>query len=201
MHQALNKLQTTVLQAPLAEKYFIENENFLRLRPVDPSRDLQLFFSWMEDPHLRSNWRLRENSGRLARHYQQFLESENRQSFLVEKCNQPLFQFDIFLIHFHELYFRIPTTTGDCILHFIMLLNEHTVDELKNALLLQLDYFFSFPECRRLWLPVLEMHSELMNIFTEAGFVYKTSYTARQERYALFYLKRAAYTTDQTPNR
>jgi len=113
MHQALIKLQEFTRQAPLAEQYFVEKGNTLRLRPVDPSRDLVLFFNWMEDPDLRVNWGLRENSGRLARHYQLFLESENRQSFLIEKCNQPIFQFDIFLIHFHELYFRLPTTTGD----------------------------------------------------------------------------------------
>ena len=102
-----------------------------------------IFYIWMEDPDLHVNWGLRENSQRLAKHYHLFLESDNRQSFLIEKSDQPLFQFDIFLIHFHELYFRIPTTTGDCILNYIILYNDETKADLKNALTLQLDYFFS----------------------------------------------------------
>ena len=78
-------------------------------------------------------------------------------------------------------------------MNYIILFNEETGSELKNALVLLLDYFFSYPDCRRLWIPVPEQQRELMNIFSETGFIYKTSYTATQQRYALFYLKRADY--------
>lgn len=193
MHQALQKLQGFVNHPPLATQYFGEKGHSLSLRPVNISQDLEFFHIWMEDPDLQANWSLRENSQRLARHYRLFLESENRQSFLIEKSDQPLFQFDIFLIHFHELYFRIPTTTGDCILNYIILFKNDTKGDLKNALVMQLDYFFSYPDCRRLWIPIPEEQDALIKIFTEIGFTYKASYTARQQRYALFYQKRADY--------
>jgi hypothetical protein len=201
MHQALQKLKGFEKNPPFVVKQFIENGHSLSLRPVDLNQDIDLFYSWMGDPDLQVNWGLQENSQRLALHYQLSLESENRQSFLIEKQDQPLFQFDIFLIHFHELYFRIPTTTGDCILNYIIRLKEELKSDLKNALVLQLDYFFSYPECRRLWIPVPEQQADLKNIFTEAGFKYKASYTARQKRYALFYLKRADYITRNGTNR
>jgi hypothetical protein len=201
MHQALQKLKGFEKNPPFALKHFGGNGDSLSLRPVDLNLDLDLFYSWMGDPDLQVNWGLRENSQRLALHYQLSLESENRQSFLIEKLDQPLFQFDIFLIHFHELYFRIPTTTGDCILNYIIRYKEEWKSDLKNALVIQLDYFFSYPECRRLWIPVPEQQADLKNIFAEAGFKYKASYTTRQERYALFYLKRADYITRNGPNR
>jgi hypothetical protein len=193
MHQALQKLIGFKKHSPIAQTHLDEKGLSLRLRTVDINDDLDFFYIWMEDPDLHVNWGFRENSQRLAKHYHLFLESENRQSFLIEKSDQPLFQFDIFLIHFHELYFRIPTTTGDCILNYIILYNEETKFDLKNALTLQLDYFFSYPECRRLWIPVPEQQTDLIIIFTEKGFRYKASYTARQQRYALFYMKRADY--------
>jgi hypothetical protein len=199
MHQALQKLKVFAKHPPLAVYPTGENGQFLRLRPVDIHQDLAVFYRWMENPDLQVNWGLRENSQRLARHYQLFMESENRQSFLIEKSDRPLFQFDIFLIHFHELYFRIPTTTGDCILNYIILFKNELKEDLKYALAMQLDYFFSFPECRRLWIPVPEQQAELVNIFREAGFKYKASYTARQLRYALFYLKRAEYISEKEP--
>jgi hypothetical protein len=198
MHQALQKLQGFKNHPPLAVQRTGENDHSLILRPVNLNQDLEFFFIWMEDPDLQVNWGLRENSQRLAKHYQLFLESENRQSFLIEKSEQPLFQFDIFLIHFHELYFRIPTTTGDCILNYIILYKNETKHDLKNALLLQLDYFFSYPECRRLWIPVPEDQAALIKVFAETGFIYKASYTARQQRYVLFYLKRADYISKKT---
>jgi hypothetical protein len=200
MHQALLKLQRFEEHPPIALAQYGEQAHKLCLRTVNLHQDLAVFFRWMEDPHLQVNWGLRENSQRLDKHYQLFLESENRQSFLIEKSEKPLFQFDIFLIHFHELYFRIPTTTGDCILNYIILYQEGTENDLKNALALQLKYFFSYPECRRLWIPVPEQQTELKKIFTEAGFKYKASYTARQQRYDLFYLKRAEYLTEKCIN-
>jgi hypothetical protein len=200
MHQALQKLKRYEKHPPVAVARFGEKGYTLSLRTVDLQLDLALFFRWMEDPDLQVNWGLKENSQRLDRHYQIFTESEDRQSFLVEKSEFPLFQFDIFLIHFHELYFRIPTTTGDCILNYIILLKNDTIGDLKNALLLQLDYFFSYSECRRLWIPVPEEQTDLKNIFTEAGFKYRASYTARQQRYALFYMKRADYIATKVIN-
>src|SRR5450432_4684251 len=138
MHQALQKLIGFKKHSPIAQTHLDEKGLSLRLRTVDINDDLDFFYIWMEDPDLQVNWGLRENSQRLAKHYHLFLESENRQSFLIEKSDQPLFQFDIFLIHFHELYFRIPTTTGDCILNYIILYKNETKHDLKNALLLQL---------------------------------------------------------------
>ncbi|GEM_PF-567154 len=193
MHQALQKLKGYGNHPPLAVYRSVENGHSLSLRPVNLNQDLDFFFIWMEDPDLQFNWELRENSPRLARHYQLFLESENRQSFLVEKGEMPVFQFDIFLIHYHELYFRIPTTTGDCILNYLILYKDELKADLKNALAMQLDYFFSYPECRRLWIPIPDQQEGLKNIFTGRGFKYRASYTARQQRYALFYLKRADY--------
>ena len=200
MHQALQKLKSHEKHPPVAVEQYGDKGYTLSLRTVDLQQDLALFFKWMEDPDLQVNWGLKENCQRLDKHYLLFTESENRQSFLVEKSERPLVQFDIFLIHFHELYFRIPTTTGDCILNYIILLKNETKEDLKNALILQLDYFFSYPECRRLWMPVPEEQSELKNIFTEAGFKYRASYTARQHRYALFYLKRADYIAGKVTN-
>lgn len=200
MHQALHKLIGVVNAPPVAWGQFGEKGYTLSLRTVDINQDLDLFFTWMEDPDLQVNWGLQENSQRLDRHYRQFLENEDRQSFMIEKFRQPLFQFDIFLIHYHELYFRIPTTTGDCILNYIILFKEETKTDLKNALTLQLDYFFSYPDCRRLWIPVPEEQTGLINVFTEWGFKYRASYTARQQRYSLFFLKRADYITRDTTN-
>jgi hypothetical protein len=200
MHQALQMLKTFEKHPPIAVEQFGDNGYTLSLRTVNLQQDLALFFRWMEDPDLQVNWGLRENCQRLDKHYRLFIESENRQSFLIEKSDRPLFQFDIFLIHFHELYFRIPTTTGDCILNYIILYKEETKGDIKNALSLQLDYFFSYPECRRLWIPVKEQQTDLKNIFTETGFKYKASYTARQQRYALFYLKRADFLTGKIIN-
>jgi RimJ/RimL family protein N-acetyltransferase len=193
IHQALNKLKADTREVMLAEQNFREKKYSLLLRPVDPLRDLDLLLSWLEDPVLEVNWGFRENSGRLSMHYKLFLESENRQSFMVEESGMPVFQFDIFLIHFHELYFRIPTTTGDCILNYVLLLDEEKAGMLTDALRLLLKYFFSFPGCRRLWMPVPETQAGFIRLFREAGFKYKTSYTARQSRYALFYLKMADY--------
>jgi Acetyltransferase (GNAT) domain len=200
MHQALLKLKRFEKHPLLALAHFGEKGHTLSLRTVDLHQDLSLFFQWMDDPHLQLNWGLRENSQRLDKHYQLFLESEDRQSFLIEKSEEPLFQFDIFLIHYHELYFRIPTTTGDCILNYIILYKDETKFDLKNALSLQLKYFFSYPECRRLWIPIPEQQTELKKIFTEAGFKYRASYTARQQRYDLFFLKRAEYIMDKDIN-
>jgi hypothetical protein len=166
---------------------------------VDLSEDLAVFYGWTEDPRIQANWRLRENLTRLDKHYLQFAESEDRQSFLVEKSGIPLFQFDIFLIHYHELYYRIPTTTGDCILNYMILFKEDSLADLKKAVGMQLDYFFSFPECRRLWMPVPEEQAELKLIFAESGFRYRASYTSMQKRYDLFYLKRAEYLAAKNP--
>ena len=193
MHQALQKLKVSVRPPAVALQQIGENGPLLSIRPVYPQADLQIFYQWMEDPDLRVNWGLKENKHRLETHYALFLETEDRQSFLVEKSDLALFQFDIFLIHFHELCYRIPTGTGDCIMNFLILLREDTREDLKKAISLQLDYFFSYPGCKRLWTPVPEEEEELKSIFSAAGFTYRISYTAKQQRFALFYQRRSDY--------
>ena len=199
MHQALQKLKGFEKHPPICQEEFKEEGYSLRLRTVDLAKDLEIFIGWTEDPRIQVNWRLQENRQRLDKHYLFFTESEDRQSFLIEKSGSPLFQFDIFLIQNHELYYRIPTTTGDCILNYIILRKDESLADLKKAVAMQLDYFFSFPECRRLWMPVPEDQSDLKVIFAESGFRYRASYTSMQKRYDLFYLKRADYLAPRNP--
>jgi hypothetical protein len=193
MHPALTKLNRYVKYPALYQKNHGSEGYLLILRSVDILRDLRVFYNWVNDPGLQANWYPGQNNRRLNRHYQLFLETENRQSFLIEKSNKPIFQFDIFEMHFHELYYRVPTTSGDCILNYFIPNKENITADLKPAISLQLDYFFSFSGCRRLWLPVPEQHLNLFDIFVEIGFKYKTTYAARQQRYVLFFLKRTDY--------
>lgn len=193
MHPALTKLKRYDKLPSLCQGQNSFTDSSLTLRTVDIIRDLRVFYNWMEDPGLHANWHPRENNRRLNRHYQLFLESENRQSFLIENSKKPLFQFDIFEVCFHELYYRVPTTPGDCILNYFIPNKENIPADLKPAISLQLDYFFSFNGCRRLWLPVPETQFALFDIFRETGFKYKTSYVDKQQRYVLFFLKRTGY--------
>jgi hypothetical protein len=193
MHPALTKIKRYDNPPSLYQKKDWFRDSSLTLRTVDIIRDLRVFYNWMEDPGLQANWHPGENSQRLNRHYQLFLESENRQSFLIEKLKKPLFQFDIFEVYFHELYYRLPTTSGDCIMTYFIPNKENIPIDLKPAISLQLDYFFSFNGCRRLWLPIPEQQFILFDVFQEAGFKYKTAYVAKQQRYAVFFLKRANY--------
>ncbi len=59
--------------------------------------------------------------------------------------------------------------------------------------MLQLDYFFSFPEAQRIWVSIPIDQFVLQELFLEAGFSFKTEYTAKQVRYGILYLRRTGY--------
>jgi hypothetical protein len=193
MHPALTKQRLYDRQLILHPGQFRLSDFALTLRIVDIIRDLRVFYDWMEDPRLLANWQPGEKNRRLNRHYRLFLNSENRQSFLVEKSKQPHIQFDIFEMYLHELYCRVPTAAGDCILNYFIPNKENIIGDLKAAISLQLDYFFSFNGCSRLWLPVPETQFVLFDIIRATGFKYKTSYVSKRQRHMLFFLKRAGY--------
>jgi len=195
MHEALIKQERPIIHGKLLWNKMTGDGHVLGIRLVNPDQDLPLFSDWLNDPMLETNWAFQENFKRIRNHILHFLESDNRQSFFIVDGDRPIFQFDIFLIHFHELYFRLPTTSGDCILNYLILFRQENISLIPTALTMQLDYFFSYPDCRRIWISIPEEKEEMKSIFTAAGFIYRTSYTARQQRYALFYLKRAAYAT------
>ena len=136
----------------LAQQYFSDSAYNLFLRHVNIIRDLTQVYRWLQDPHLLlHNSGLPEKGSRLIRHYRQSLESTSRKSFLVESISSAVCQFDISLINLHELYFRMPTSAGDCILTYLLTDKTDWIVLFKNALKLQLDYFFSFPEPQRIW--------------------------------------------------
>ncbi len=169
----------------------------LSLRHVDIIRDLHLLYLWINDPHLLCNSGLLQKGGRLIRYYRKSLESVNMQSFLVESPSSPVCQFDISLINLHELYFRMPTSSGDCILTYMLEGTAGWEFHLKAALIIQLDYFFSFPEPQRIWVSIPIDQFVLREIFLETGFSFKTEYTAKQVRYSILYLRRTGYKLSQ----
>ncbi len=178
----------------LAQAYFANGAHTLSLRHVNIIRDLTLFYQWLNDPHLITNSRLHEKTGRLITYYRHSLESESRQSFLVENVFTSVCQFDISLINLHELYLRMPTSTGDCILSYVLSDKPDGMVLFKNALRLQLDYFFSFPEPQRIWVSIPTKQAAFHELFLHTGFSLKSEYTSRQQRHLLFYLKKAKYT-------
>ncbi len=181
----------------LAQHHSPDNSFNLSLRHVDIIGDLHLLYLWINDPHLLCNSLLLQKDGRLIRHYRKSLESVNRQSFLVDSPSSPVCQFDIFLINLHELYFRMSTSTGDCILTYMLKGTAGWDVRLKSALMLMLDYFFSFPEPQRIWVSIPIDQSALKELFLEAGFSFKTEYTSKQIRYVIFYLRRTGYRLSQ----
>ena len=194
MASIFKKLDSFAEYPVLAQQYFPDSTFTLFLRHVDIIRDLTPFYRWFQDPQcLLHNSALPEKNGRLIRHYRRSMESTSRKSFLVETTSSVICQFDISLINLHELYFRLPTSAGDCVLTYILTVKNDWNFPFKNALKLQLDYFFSFPEPNRIWVIIPNKQIALQEIFLKTGFSIKSEYTSRQQRYVIFYLKKVHY--------
>lgn len=179
----------------LTRRRFRNRAHNLSLRYVNIIRDLTLFYQWLNDRHLIANSGLFEKERRLIKHFRQSLEAADRQSFLVEDEAGVVCVFDISLISLHELYYRLPTSSGDCILTYFLADKPDRVQLFENALRLQLDYFFSFPEPRRIWVSIPVKQSACLEFFLHNGFSLKSEYTAKQQRYAIFFLLRKDYTS------
>lgn len=165
----------------------------LSLRYVNIIRDLALIYQWLHNGQFSTNLRLPEKEKRLIRHFRQSLESAGRQSFLVESDSSAICLFDIALINLHELYYRLPTSSGDCILAYFLTVSSSQECWFEKALSLQLDYIFSFPEHRRIWVCIPDNQPASRELFLNNGFLFKAEYTSLQQRYGIFYMKRSDY--------
>jgi hypothetical protein len=177
----------------LKHQHFADPTGYVALRHVNIIKDLSLLYRWLNDPLLITNSRLMEKNNRLIRHYRRSLESETGQSFLVEEKMEVLCQFDISLIILHELYLRMPTSTGDCILTYLLTGSALRFVHFKNALRIQLDYFFSASESQRIWVNIPVNQPLMRELFVNAGFSLKSEYTARQQQYVILYLRKTQY--------
>jgi RimJ/RimL family protein N-acetyltransferase len=162
----------------------------LRLRYVSIINDLKLFYAWHDDGGSVSNGPLPGEKRRLVSHLRQSLESPYRQSFLVEDAAGPICFFDLALINLHELYYRMPTSPGDCILNYFLPEKNGKASLFIQALRLQVDYFFSYPEQRRLWVCIPMDQPAYQQLFLSCGFLSKTEYRSQQRRYGIFYIRR-----------
>ncbi|MDP4213543.1 MAG: hypothetical protein Q8926_13030 [Bacteroidota bacterium] len=179
----------------LARQQLADGTYNLSLRYINIIRDLSMFYEWLHDSRLISNSGLPEKERRLIKHLRQSLESTDRQSFLVEDDAGAVCLFHISLISLHELYYRLPTSSEDCILTYCLTDKADRVLLFENALRLQLDYFFSFPGPGRIWVTIPVEQSTCQELFFNIGFRLKSEYRSRQQRHAISYLRRKDYIT------
>jgi RimJ/RimL family protein N-acetyltransferase len=179
----------------LASRDSPEGIDALRLRYVSIIHDLKLFYAWHNDRSSVSNGPLPGEKRRLVSHLRQSLESPYRQSFLVEGATGPVCFFDLALAKLHELYYRMPTSPGDCILNYLLAEKYSGAKLFTQAIRLQLDYFFSYPDQRRLWVCIPMDQPAYQELFLSCGFLSKTEYRSQQRRYGIFYIRRPEAST------
>jgi hypothetical protein len=159
-------------QAPKKEivyrKHFHHPSFFnISLRPFCITRDMPALYTWMRKPGRAVN--------AVAISYLYADHSDFTRSFMALKNNRiPLCQIDICNAEKDELYELYPASPGDYVIRLIMNTNKRTVRDLHiKALQTSIEYFFLFPEIRKI-IAQPETDNKLYNeILYKSGFQFE----------------------------
>ena len=148
-------------------KLFLPSSYTLSLRPFSILRDMPAISSWA--------WKLSRAADAVAASYQYADSSDFVRSFMVMLNNRlALCQIDICSADKDELYDTFPISAGDYIIRLLMNANRKTVRPLQlKALQTCLEYFFLFPEIKKI-IAEPEAGNKMYNeILLQAGFQQK----------------------------
>jgi hypothetical protein len=149
------------------KKYFHHHSLTISLRPFCIMRDMPAIYGWI--------WKLRRTVSAVAVSYLYADHSDFTRSFMVVVNNRtPVCQIDISNANKDELYELYPASTGDYIIRLVMNTNKKSVRDLHiKALQTSLEYFFLFPEIRKI-IAQPEADNKLYNeILYRSGFQFE----------------------------
>ena len=149
------------------KKHFHHPSFTVSLRPFCITRDMPAIYSWI--------WKLRRAINAVAISYLYADHSDFTRSFMVVVNNRtPVCQIDICNADKDELYDLYPASPGDYIIRLLMNTNKKAVRELHiKALQTSIEYFFLFPEIRKI-IAQPEADNKLYNeILYKSGFQFE----------------------------
>ncbi|NIJ44460.1 siderophore synthetase component/RimJ/RimL family protein N-acetyltransferase [Wenyingzhuangia heitensis] len=155
------------------EKYFEKEDIFIKLRPFDIDRDLEMVHNWFNRKRALTFWKMDGEIKDLEAFYISLLEMDFSHSYIGEVNGEASFTF--------EPYWAVRDVVGACYdskptdygFHFLIATEEkekrHTVTCLKAVT----DYLFSFPHVKNCILEP-DVNAKAMAIVLErAGFIFQ----------------------------
>lgn len=126
----------------LHEKYFIDRDQKLELRPVSIMQDISVIYTWINKPRLLGSGHIKTYQRNMLKYYKTILESSESQCFMVLENGIQACQFDVLPASADSLHSKLATTSNDVTLRYIAEFRINT-RLFQSCLYICLDYIFS----------------------------------------------------------
>lgn len=145
----------------------------ISFRSFDLQKDTDLIHQWVNQPYALPFWQLDGNRERVYDLYYNIQRNSNGHSYLGLLDDQPICQFDVYRVLADELRLFVTADENDCGFHLLMAPNEKPVPGLTVMIVESfLQYFFSFPQAKRMYAEPDLTNRRSNRILQRVGFSY-----------------------------
>ena len=181
----------------LRTELFYSEGYTLSIRPLWLTGDLKIMYRWANDLQGRHNGTMEPGSSGRITYYKDLLESGTAQSFMIERDNKPVCQFDLLPAQEDDFQWYWNTRSGDYLLHYLLPGERQDESVFRNSLSLMLRYYFSFDSTEQLFLPVPEGESRTNLAAMLAGFKLLADYSVDKLTMNLYEARREEFVTNE----
>lgn len=121
-------------------------------RSLNLDSDIDLIHDWANKEYAKRFWQMEGTKPMIANIYRAILQNPDAHSFIGLINNHPFCQIDAYAVHADELAEHVKAEEGDCGLHLLMCPpREMKRSWTRAALHSFIDFYFSFPQAKRLF--------------------------------------------------
>lgn len=135
------------------------------------NEDLPKIYEWVNQEYAYEYWQMNGRYSQLYAIYQCMEHNPYAQSFTGWLDDKLICQFDVYSLLADELSEHIISDETDCGFHLLMAPNENPISGLTSCIISAfLEYFFSFPEAKRMYAEPDINNSKSVRLLEVAGF-------------------------------
>jgi len=124
----------------------------ITFRSLDIKNDLPLIHEWVNMEYAVDYWQMNGHFSQLYAIYQCMEHNPYAHSFIGLMDNAAICQYDVYSVQADELRYHVDAGPGDCGIHLLMAPKQKKIPGLTRLIVRSfLDYYFSFPEARRMF--------------------------------------------------
>ena len=124
----------------------------ITFRSFNLDTDTDLIHQWVNLPYALPYWQLSGKRQRVFDLYYNIQRNSNGHSYIGMLDDNPICQFDVYRVLADEIRQFFTADENDCGFHLLMAPNENPIPGLTSLIIKSyLDYYFSFPQARRMF--------------------------------------------------
>lgn len=172
----------------------------IRIRSLDPKKDLNILHQWVNATYAKSFWQLEGDIENLRSVYQSVLRNPDSHSFIGLLDEQLVCQMDCYRVEADELGKHIRCGYDDAGMHLLMAPLEQPVPGLSRKLMeVFMRYYFSFDQAQSLYAEPDIYNHKACRLLDKCGFGFVRNVMLTSKAASLYLMTRKQFYATYSP--